>query len=61
MNSKYMTPKEVAKELEISAATVVRWVRTGRIAGFRLGGKTIKIPRTEFDRFLRETSTVKPT
>jgi hypothetical protein len=29
MTNKYMTTKQVANELEVSAATVVRWVRDG--------------------------------
>jgi excisionase family DNA binding protein len=50
--TKYMTPKEVAGELEVSAATVVRWVREGLIPAMRFGQRIIKIPRTEIERLM---------
>ena len=52
MNNKYMTPRQVAQELEVSAATVVRWVRDGTIPAKRFGRRIIKIPRTEVERML---------
>jgi excisionase family DNA binding protein len=52
MNSKYMTPRQVAEELEVSAATVVRWVRDGTISAKRFGQRIIRIPRIEVDRLL---------
>ena len=38
--TKYMTTREVANELEVSTATVVRWVRDGIIHGKRLGQRS---------------------
>lgn len=52
--TKYMTPKEVAAELEVSSATVVRWVRDGVIPAKRFGLRVIKIPRTEIERLLNQ-------
>lgn len=52
MTTKYMTTKEVANELEVSRATVCRWVRDGLIQANRLGKRIIKIPRTEIERLL---------
>jgi len=54
MNMNYMTPKEVAKELAVSPATVVRWVRDGTIPAKRFGTRIIRIPRTEVERLLNE-------
>jgi excisionase family DNA binding protein len=50
--NKYMTPKEVATELEISPATVVRWVRDGLIPAKRFGPRIIKIERNEVEQFV---------
>jgi excisionase family DNA binding protein len=50
--SKYMSPKEVASELEVSQATVVRWVRNGVIPAKRFGLRIIKILRSEVERFV---------
>lgn len=48
--TKYMTPREVAAELEVSQGTVVRWVRDGLIPAKRFGQRIIKIPRTEIEK-----------
>lgn len=52
--TKYMTTKEVAAELEVSSATVTRWVRDGLLPAKRFGLRIIKIPRTEVERILNE-------
>jgi excisionase family DNA binding protein len=55
MNSnKYMTPKQVAAELEVSSATVVRWAKDGTISAKRFGLRIIKIPRMEVERLLNQ-------
>ncbi len=48
--TKYMTTKEVAAELEVSPATVGRWIRDGLLAAKRFGPRIIKIPRNEIER-----------
>ncbi|MGD1097856.1 MAG: helix-turn-helix domain-containing protein [Bryobacteraceae bacterium] len=58
MNTKYMTPKQVAAELEVSSATVVRWVKDGTISAKRLSQRIIKIPRIEVDRLLNQKQEV---
>ena len=50
--NKYMTPKEVASELEVSPATVVRWVRDGVIPAKRFGPRMIKFLRNEVEQFV---------
>jgi excisionase family DNA binding protein len=52
MTNKYMTTKEVANELEVSVATVVRWVRDGIIPAKRFGRRIIKIPCGEVEKLL---------
>jgi len=54
MTNKYMTTKEVANELEVSAATVVRWVRSGIIPAKRFGRRIIKIPCIEVEKLLSQ-------
>jgi excisionase family DNA binding protein len=50
--SKYLTPREVASELEVSPATVVRWVRDGVIPAKRFGPRIIKIERNEVEQLV---------
>jgi excisionase family DNA binding protein len=57
--TKYMTPKEVSAELEVSQATVVRWVRDGLIPAKRFGQRIIKIPRIEVERLQNQEGATK--
>lgn len=45
------TAEEVAELLQVNKETVLRMIRTGRLAALRLG-KGYKIPRTELDKLL---------
>ena len=49
-----MTTKQVANELEVSVATVCRWVRGGIIPAKRFGKRIIKIPCVEVERLLNQ-------
>jgi excisionase family DNA binding protein len=54
ITTKYMTTRQVANELEVSAATVVRWVRDGIIPAKRFGKRIIKIPCVEVEKLLNQ-------
>ena len=54
MTNKYMTTKQVANELEVSVATVCRWVRDGIIPAKRFGKRIIKIPCGEVERLVNQ-------
>jgi excisionase family DNA binding protein len=49
------TVAEVAAHLRVNEFTLRRWLREGRLTGFRLGGKTAgwRIRQSELDRFIR--------
>jgi excisionase family DNA binding protein len=59
MTNKYMTTKQVASELEVSVATVCRWVRNGTIPAKRFGRRIIKIPHVEIERLLNQETAMK--
>ena len=55
MQSEIMTPEQVAEFLQISPATVYRYIRQHRLEASRLG-RHYRITREAVDRFLRANS-----
>ena len=55
MNERLLTVREVAEQLRSSPETVRRWLRQGKLRGFRPGGTKLgyRVPETELQRFLR--------
>lgn len=55
MNERLLTVREVADRLRSSPETVRRWLRQGKIRGFRPGGTKLgyRVPESELQRFLR--------
>ena len=52
-----LKPVEVATMCGVTAATVVRWIRQGRIAAIQLPGGLYRIPSSEIPRIKRPTLT----
>lgn len=55
--SEWMTVREVAAELQCSTRQVYRWVSAGDLKVTRLGARTLRVHRTDFEAFcaLRRT------
>jgi excisionase family DNA binding protein len=49
--SELCTVAEAARMLHVSKPTLWRWIEAGRLASIRLGPRSIRIRRTELDRF----------
>ena len=47
-----LTPAEVADRLAVTASTIVRWLREGRIRGIQLPTGTWRVPASEVERIL---------
>jgi excisionase family DNA binding protein len=49
-----LTPKEIADELGLSAASVYRKIRRGELPALRLGrkGAALRVPENEYRRWL---------
>ncbi len=52
----YLTTEDIARHLDISVATVRRYIRTGKLAAVRLE-RDYRVRREEFERFLKERET----
>ena len=52
-----LTVREVAERIRSSPETVRRWLRAGKLRGFRLGGTKLgyRVPEGELERFLAES------
>ena len=53
-----LTVREVAERLRSSPETVRRWLRQGRLRGFRPGGAKLgyRVPESELQRFIASQS-----
>ncbi len=52
----WLTVQEVAAELQVHEETVRRWIRDGRLAAHRFGGKAgYRIQRADLQDFLART------
>jgi excisionase family DNA binding protein len=47
----YYTPEQIATKLQVRTRTVQEWLRTGRLAGLKLG-KLWRVRREDFDAFV---------
>ncbi len=54
--AKFYTAKEVADTLKVNVMTIYRYIKKGRIRAHKIG-KDFRIERSEFERFLKKTST----
>jgi excisionase family DNA binding protein len=59
MSEKYLTKKQLAEKFGVSASTVDRWLKAGRIAYFKPGGMVRFTP--EAIEAFEKTFTVKAT
>jgi excisionase family DNA binding protein len=57
-----LTVREVAERLRSSPETVRRWLRQGKLRGFRPGGTKLgyRVPESELQRFLHVAGESKP-
>jgi excisionase family DNA binding protein len=55
MDERWLTVKQIAEHLQVTEATVNRWLRTSELRGVNFGGRTgYRIRESEFQRFLAE-------
>lgn len=51
-DDQYLTPAQVAAELQVTTITVRRWITTGQLTAARAGPRRWMIRRSDVDRFL---------
>lgn len=55
-NKEFYTTEELAERLRVNIMTIYRYIKAGRLKAHKIG-KEFRIPKDEFDRFLKNTST----
>lgn len=48
------SPEQTAKYLGLSRITIYKWIKNGKIQAHKLGGKTVRIPRSEIEKIVNE-------
>ncbi len=54
---KLLTPAQIAEALQLNESTITRWLRKGRLRGFKVG-KDWRVSTADLDAFLEEKATV---
>lgn len=50
--NEYLTPEQAAEKLQVSRATVLDWLRAGKLRGAKLGYRTWRITGAEIDALM---------
>lgn len=58
MEQRLLTAREVADQLGVSAATVLRWTRRGVLVGFRLPSGAMRYREDELDGWLENRASL---
>ncbi len=56
MTKDFYRAEDLAKKLDVNIMTIYRYLKAGKLRAHKIG-KEFRIERSEFDRFLRATST----
>ena len=57
MNGRLLTARDVAELLGVSAETVLRWTRKGKLPAIRLPGGALRFREAELEAWLAERAT----
>lgn len=57
MDERYLTPEQVAGRLQVNVVTVHRWLRTGKLKGYKLGHRLWRVSPEQIKEFVVERRT----
>jgi len=56
INKKYLTPKEVAKELQLNLLTIYKYIKIKKLVAIKFG-RTYRIAKKDLDNFIESNKT----
>jgi excisionase family DNA binding protein len=54
LEKSYLRIPEIAENLDVSVGLVYRWVRQGKLKGWRFGKQTVRTHRHDYEQFLQD-------
>lgn len=57
MEDQYLTPKEIARKLRVSSQVVRKWLRNGKVEGFKVG-RQWRVKKESLEHFLNPKKSV---
>lgn len=60
MSKGFLTTSEVAEKLDISTATVRRWIRSGKLSAAAYPSGQFRVPASEVERIMTPVSAESP-
>ncbi len=56
MSEIYLTPEEAAEKYKLAAVTIRKWLRQGKLKGYKVGGTLWRIEEAELETFVKGSS-----
>ncbi len=56
MDTEYLTPKEVADRLRVTDQAVYKWLKEGRLDGYKFG-RAVRVSRKSVEQFVESSRT----
>ncbi len=57
MDEEFLTVKEIAERLKVKEFTVLDWIRKGDLPAYRVGGRSYRIKKQDFEEWLKKRRT----
>lgn len=54
MTQQLYTPKQVANTLQVCRATILRWLTSGKLPGYKLGYKLWRVKEEDLENFIMQ-------
>ena len=53
---KLLTPTQISEMLQIDRRTIYRWIRDGKLPGFKIGGSAVRVKESDLEAFINKSA-----